>query len=155
MRRPRRGPRRGLRACTSARAALREVWDAAVEGRTVDAGAVDALNDVLAHSPHPTLRATLAGVAVDHHHEDDATGEALARVAEPLVERDRRGRHRALPDLRERRLPLGVRGHVARRPAPLVRHELVRQPREGAALPLEAPRGRTARTSSPGPLPAS
>jgi len=68
-----------------ARGALREVWDAAVEGRTVGPGAVEALNGVLAHSPHPVLRATLAGVAVDHHHEDDALAEALARVAEPLV----------------------------------------------------------------------
>ena len=68
------------------RGALREVWDAAVEGRSVRDGAVDTLNDVLAHSPHPTLRATLAGVAVDHRHEDDALAEALARVAEPLVE---------------------------------------------------------------------
>ena len=68
-----------------ARAALRAVWDAAVEGRTVQADAVDTLNGVLAHSPHPTLRATLAGVAVDHQHEDDPLAEALARVAAPLV----------------------------------------------------------------------
>jgi predicted RNA-binding Zn ribbon-like protein len=68
-----------------ARGALREVWDAAVEGRTVRGGAVDTLNGVLAHAPHPTLRATLAGVAVDHRHEDDVVAEALARVAEPLV----------------------------------------------------------------------
>ena len=44
---------------------------------------------------------------------------------------DRDRRDRPTPDLRERRLPMGVRGQVTRRPAPLVRHDLVRKPREG------------------------
>jgi predicted RNA-binding Zn ribbon-like protein len=78
-------PAAWLACVQAARGALREVWDAAVEGRTVEAGAVEALNGVLVHSPHPVLRATLAGVTVDHHHEEDALAEALARVAEPLV----------------------------------------------------------------------
>ena len=51
---------------------------------------------------------------------------------------DRDRRDRSLPDLRQRRLPMGVRGHVTRRPPALVRHVVVRQPREGASLPLEA-----------------
>jgi predicted RNA-binding Zn ribbon-like protein len=68
------------------RAALREVWDAAVEGRPPAAEALDRLNTVLAHAPHATLRPALAGVAVGHRHEAaDATAEALARVALPLV----------------------------------------------------------------------
>ncbi|HEU0243696.1 MAG TPA: CGNR zinc finger domain-containing protein [Candidatus Limnocylindrales bacterium] len=78
-------PAAWLARVREARAALREVWDAAVEGRTVREGAVDTLNDVLAHAPRQTLRSTLAGVAVDHRHEDDVLAEALARVAEPLV----------------------------------------------------------------------
>ncbi len=68
------------------RAALREVWDAAVEGRAAAGAAVDTLNGVLAHSPQPRLRAGLTGVVVDHAHEPDATAEALARVALSLVD---------------------------------------------------------------------
>jgi len=68
------------------RAALREVWDAAVEGRTVRADAVTTLNRVLAHTPHAELHAALAGVVVGHRHDAaDPTGEALARVTAPLV----------------------------------------------------------------------
>ena len=68
------------------RQALREVWDATVEGRSVDGGAVETLNDALDHGAHPELRPMLAGVLVGHRHEaDDPTGEALARVTEPLV----------------------------------------------------------------------
>jgi predicted RNA-binding Zn ribbon-like protein len=69
----------------AARAALREVWDAAVEGRTVDSGAIATLNAELEHGPHAELRGALAGVAVGHRHAVDATGEALARLVEPLV----------------------------------------------------------------------
>ena len=78
-------PEGWLERVRAGRAALRAVWDAAVEGHTVAGDAVDTLNEVLGHAPHVTLRATLAGVAVDHRHEDDVLGEALARVAEPLV----------------------------------------------------------------------
>jgi predicted RNA-binding Zn ribbon-like protein len=67
------------------RAALREVWDAAVEGRTVRPDAVATLNGVLAHTPHAELHAALAGVVVGHRHDADPTGEALARVTAPLV----------------------------------------------------------------------
>jgi predicted RNA-binding Zn ribbon-like protein len=68
------------------RAALREVWDAAVEGRTVRADAVERLNRVLTRTPHAELHAALAGVVVGHRHDDtDPTGEALARVTAPLV----------------------------------------------------------------------
>jgi predicted RNA-binding Zn ribbon-like protein len=68
------------------RGALREVWDAAVEGRTADVAAVATLNEALAHTPRTELHAALGGVVVDHRHEAaDPTGEALARVVEPLV----------------------------------------------------------------------
>src|SRR4051794_26446193 len=72
-----------VRTC---RLALRDVWDAAVEGRAVGQASVDTLNRVLAHAPHVELRRTLAGVAVGHEHDrTDPTSEALARLAEPLV----------------------------------------------------------------------
>jgi predicted RNA-binding Zn ribbon-like protein len=78
-------PEAWLARVRGARAALREVWDAAVEGRSVAPDAVATLNAELEHGPHPELRAGLAGVVVGHRHADDATGEALARLVEPLV----------------------------------------------------------------------
>jgi predicted RNA-binding Zn ribbon-like protein len=69
------------------RDALREAWVATVEGRSADQAAVGRLNDVLHHRPMSELRPALAGVAVGHRHEsEDPTGEAFARVAEPLVD---------------------------------------------------------------------
>jgi predicted RNA-binding Zn ribbon-like protein len=70
-----------------ARVAIRDLWDATVEGRAPSAVTVALINDLLDRSPRPILRTTLAGVAVSHRHpEDDPTGEALARAAAPLVD---------------------------------------------------------------------
>ncbi len=70
-----------------ARAALRELWDARVEGRAPARASLATLNRLLDRGPRVELRATLAGVEVAHRHpEDDPTGEALARVAQPLVD---------------------------------------------------------------------
>jgi predicted RNA-binding Zn ribbon-like protein len=70
-----------------ARAALRELWDAQVEGRAPASHALATLNDLLDRGPRVELRATLAGVEVAHRHpDDDPTGEALARAATPLVD---------------------------------------------------------------------
>jgi predicted RNA-binding Zn ribbon-like protein len=70
-----------------ARAALRELWDAQVEGRAPTSDALLSLNALLDHAPRVELRATLAGVEITHdHRDDDPTGEALARAAMPLVE---------------------------------------------------------------------
>jgi predicted RNA-binding Zn ribbon-like protein len=70
-----------------ARTALREVWDAQVEGRVPDGDALRTVNAILDRAPRMELRATLAGVEVAHRHRnDDPTGEALARAATPLVE---------------------------------------------------------------------
>jgi predicted RNA-binding Zn ribbon-like protein len=78
---------RWLRRIHEARAALRELWDAQVEGRAPGASAIASLNTLLDRGPRVELRPTLAGVEVAHRHpEDDPTGEALARVATPLVE---------------------------------------------------------------------
>ena len=69
------------------RDALREAWVATVEGRSADPAAIGTLNDVLRHRPMPELRPALAGIAVGHRHESqDPTGEAFARIAEPLIE---------------------------------------------------------------------
>ena len=71
----------------AARASLRDVWDAAVDGRAAASTAVETLNDILARAPHPELRSAPDGVSVGHRHDAaDPTGEALARVAAPLVD---------------------------------------------------------------------
>ena len=69
------------------RAALREVWDAQVEARTPATTALDTVNALLREAPRVELVPGIGGVGVGHRHtEDDPTGEALARVIEPLVE---------------------------------------------------------------------
>ncbi len=76
-----------LERIREARAALRELWDAQVEGRTPDGRTLRTLNAILDRGPRVELRATLAGVEVAHRHpKDDPTGEALARTATPLIE---------------------------------------------------------------------
>jgi len=71
----------------AARAALRDVWDAQVERRPASPDALAAINALLDRSPRVELRAAPAGVQVSHRHpDDDPTGEALARIATPLVE---------------------------------------------------------------------
>ncbi len=76
-----------LRRLYATRTALREVWDAQVEARTPRSDALDVVNDVLRQAPRVELVPGLGGVGVGHRHtEDDPTGEALARVIEPLVE---------------------------------------------------------------------
>ncbi len=76
-----------LRRLYATRAALREVWDAQVERRTPDQAALDAVNELLRHAPRVELIPGDGGIGVGHRHtDDDPTGEALARVIEPLVE---------------------------------------------------------------------
>jgi len=77
---------RWLPRVLEARAAMREVWDAVVEHRPPADGALKTLNGLLDRSPRVELRATPDGVEVTHRHPgDDPTGEALARIASPLV----------------------------------------------------------------------
>jgi predicted RNA-binding Zn ribbon-like protein len=79
-------PDRWLARFRGARAALREVWDAAVEGRAADGSALDTVNELLSRAPHPRLHGAPDGVVVGHRHDPaDPTGEALARIASPLV----------------------------------------------------------------------
>jgi len=69
-----------------ARAALREVWDAEVEHRIPDQGALDIVNAILREAPRIELVASVDACGVGHRHSsDDPTGEALARVVEPLA----------------------------------------------------------------------
>lgn len=69
------------------RAALREVWDAEVERRFPDQGALDTVNAVLREAPRIELVRSETCCGVAHRHStDDPTGEALARVTQPLVE---------------------------------------------------------------------
>jgi len=76
-----------LRRIRAVRAALRDVWDAQVEGRAPGAASLTVLNGTFDRGPRVELRPTLAGIEVSHRHqEDDPTGEALARAAAPLVE---------------------------------------------------------------------
>jgi predicted RNA-binding Zn ribbon-like protein len=71
----------------STRTALREVWDAQVESRAPSQPALDRVNDVLRQAPRIELVPGLGGVGVGHRHtQDDPTGEALARVIDPLIE---------------------------------------------------------------------
>jgi predicted RNA-binding Zn ribbon-like protein len=82
-----RDPDAWLARLGNARAALREIWDATVEGRPADPAAVGLVNDTLGHVAPPELRPTLGGIAVGHRHEAaDPLGEALARVSEALAD---------------------------------------------------------------------
>lgn len=69
------------------RAALREVWDAQVEHRLPDHGALDTVNAILREAPRIELIPGDDCCGIGHRHTaDDPTGEALARVVQPLVD---------------------------------------------------------------------
>lgn len=69
-----------------ARAAIREVFDAETEGRAAAQDAVDRVNHILRHRPLVELTPGTDGCGVGHRHVGEPTAEALARLAEPLVE---------------------------------------------------------------------
>lgn len=69
------------------RGALREVWDAEVEERFPDQAALDLVNATLREAPRIELVRSDTCCGVGHRHSaDDPTGEALARVIQPLVD---------------------------------------------------------------------
>jgi predicted RNA-binding Zn ribbon-like protein len=69
-----------------ARAALRAVWDAEVEHRVPDQGALDTINAVLREAPRIELVAGDDCCGIGHRHTaDDPVGEALAGLVGPLV----------------------------------------------------------------------
>jgi predicted RNA-binding Zn ribbon-like protein len=68
------------------RAALRAVWDTEVERRIPDQRTLDVVNAVLREAPRIELVAGDDCCGIGHRHTvDDPAGEALARLAEPLV----------------------------------------------------------------------
>jgi predicted RNA-binding Zn ribbon-like protein len=68
------------------RGALRETWDAQVDGRVPDQAALDTVNAVLREAPRIELVAGDDCCGIGHRHSaDDATGEALAHLVEPFV----------------------------------------------------------------------
>lgn len=77
---------RWLTRVRDVRAALREVFDAETESRTVDPAAVARINEVLRHRPLIELTPGGDGVGVGHRHVGDPLDEALARLVEPLVD---------------------------------------------------------------------
>lgn len=71
----------------AARAALRSVWDAQVEGFVPPQAAIDTVNAVLREAPRIELVPGDSCCGIGHRHTvDDPGGEALARLAEPFVE---------------------------------------------------------------------
>jgi predicted RNA-binding Zn ribbon-like protein len=88
-------PRAGERDLTRVRRirrALREISDAVVERRPAAASAVAEVNRVFRARPVPALRQAPDGVAIDHAHLGDPIDEAVARLAEPLLDEIREGR---------------------------------------------------------------
>ncbi len=70
----------------AAREALREVADAVVHGRAADPSAIALVNGILAEGDVPELRSTPVGVSIGARHVEDPIADALAHLAEPLIE---------------------------------------------------------------------
>ena len=81
-----RAAERRLARLRAVRSAAREVYDAVVEHRDADQGAIDRLNDALRHRPLVELTAGSDGCGVGHRHVGDPWDEALARTLEPFVQ---------------------------------------------------------------------
>ncbi len=74
-----------LERVRAGRAALREVYDAAVERRPPAPSAVRAVNNLLRRQSVAVVVPTRGGVAVGHRHQGDPVEEALAQLVEPVV----------------------------------------------------------------------
>jgi predicted RNA-binding Zn ribbon-like protein len=75
----------------SVRGALREVSDAVVHGRPADPAALAEVNRALQARERIELVPATDGVSVGHSHVGDPIDDALARLAEPLVDEIRAG----------------------------------------------------------------
>jgi predicted RNA-binding Zn ribbon-like protein len=75
----------------SVRTALREVSDAVVHGRPADPAALAEVNRALQARERIELVQAADGVSVGHSHVGDPIDDALARLAEPLVDEIRNG----------------------------------------------------------------
>lgn len=69
------------------RAAFRELIDAAAEDRAPTIDAIEVVNGLLASRQVPALEVTADGVRLSHRHLAAPLDEALAGLAEPLVEK--------------------------------------------------------------------
>jgi predicted RNA-binding Zn ribbon-like protein len=79
------GDERALERVRSVRAALREIADAVAEDRAPRADALDEVNRALRARASTELVATAEGCGVGHRHVGDPIDDALARIADPLV----------------------------------------------------------------------
>ena len=70
----------------SVRGALREVSDAVAHGRSADSAALAEVNRALQARERIELVASSGGVSVGHSHVGDPIDDALARLADPLVD---------------------------------------------------------------------
>lgn len=68
------------------RDALREVVDSVVERRTPGTDALEVVNDALDTRPGLAVEPSADGVRIGHRHAARSVDEALARVAEPIVD---------------------------------------------------------------------
>jgi predicted RNA-binding Zn ribbon-like protein len=77
---------RALDRIRAARAAMRSLADAIADDRTVPAGALDVINRLLRRREVIELVPSADGCAVGHRHVGDSIDDALARMAERLVD---------------------------------------------------------------------
>jgi predicted RNA-binding Zn ribbon-like protein len=82
---------KALARIRSVRASLREVSDAVVHNRPADPAALTEINRALQARERVELVQSTDGVSVGHSHVGDPVDDALARLAEPLVDEIRAG----------------------------------------------------------------
>ena len=76
----------GLRSVHEFRDALRELSEAIAHGRPPGPGAIDTVNAALRAREVIQLEPAADGLRVGHRHEGDPLHDALARIAQPLVD---------------------------------------------------------------------
>ena len=114
---------------------MREIAAALVDHRAPDPAALETTNRALHARQVIELVPAPDGVSVDHRHVGDPIDDALARLADPLVDRADRGSPRADQDLRQRHLRVDLLRRLTDESPALVRHGDLREPRQGEAAP--------------------
>ena len=131
----RRGCEKRLLRVHRTRSALRELLDAAVEKRPPSDSALSEVNRAL-RAPYVYRARSRRGRCVAR---PSPRGRPDQRRHGAPVRSDRAradpGRQGTAARLRQRRVPLGVQRQLAGRPAQVVRHVQLRQPRQGRAPP--------------------
>ena len=123
-------------------------------GRPAAASAIATVNELLRARPVVELAVADGALVARNRHVGDALEDALARLVDPLVESVAAGETGAAPDLRERRVPLGLRGYVADRSPALVQHGQLWQPGQGGppSRPAARPAAASPSTLTGGPV---